>query len=357
MIRAVYDRKRWLPSSGTFPDGGGQAGEQAGVQAGETGQTGVQTGGSVQAGTDARDGGTWLERYVRENPKPVEKDYTGDAEWFERLAKPVTEEEEERRKRSASAVSAVGHVTNAIGALSNFLASGHGVRPLEMPEAPGGTDSFSERMRALRDRHEERRRKAALADRNAYLDALESWTEGYRRAAELDARREEAERKAENDRVRLELQAENLELRKKALEETGRKNREAERIRRLQAGGGGGQRTVRILNSRGGYDTYRADDLKDETNISKVYSGLPDRYKVRDEKDYLHAKRGGGGEMVWPLKKNPTKREMLQAIAGAIEDGGKETFSSPLVIGGQDDGIVDYDPEDDAVDYVPGKKQ
>lgn len=357
MIRAVYDRKRWLPSSGTFPDGGGQAGEQAGVQAGETGQTGVQTGGSVQAGTDARDGGTWLERYVRENPKPVEKDYTGDAEWFERLAKPVTEEEEERRKRSASAVSAVGHVTNAIGALSNFLASGHGVRPLEMPEAPGGTDSFSERMRALRDRHEERRRKAALADRNAYLDALESWTEGYRRAAELDARREEAERKAENDRVRLELQAENLELRKRALEETGRKNREAERIRRLQAGGGGGKRTVRILNSRGGYDTYRADDLKDETNISKVYSGLPDRYKVRDEKDYLHAKRGGGGEMVWPLKKNPTKREMLQAIAGAIEDGGKETFSSPLVIGGQDDGIVDYDPEDDAVDYVPGKKQ
>lgn len=94
-------------------------------------------------------------KYIADNKKPVESDYTSGAEWFKSFASPpISPEEEERRKKAALAVEGIGHLGNIFSSISNLIYTGKDAPSQTMPQAPSSNiASFEDRIRRMRDNY------------------------------------------------------------------------------------------------------------------------------------------------------------------------------------------------------------
>lgn len=234
-------------------------------------------------------------KYIADNKKPVESDYTSGAEWFKSFASPpISPEEEERRKKAALAVEGIGHLGNIFSSISNLIYTGKGAPSQTMPQAPSSNiASFEDRIRRMRDNYNSARLQAINFDRNSFQQALKNYNVGLSAAYKVDNDRLEAQRKAAKDAVDWAYKQGELEHKKKALgvkaaldsakiEETKRNNNVRNEIAKQRAdtygkyvekAGGKGKKDygkIRFVRTTGSGES-KDYDLNKDTDVMDAY--------------------------------------------------------------------------------------
>ncbi len=212
-----------------------------------------------------------------EEKEPQMSDYRWNQEVFNQLLQqPITPEEEERRKRAASAVMGIGHLGNAISALSNVAFAGKApsqtIPKLEDPDY----QTFSDRLRQQRSAYASGMLGARNADHNNYRAALQLYKQGKQAEANrLLQRQKMAYDQAKDDRdfkYKANKDAAELGIKQAQLEENRRNHRASEAIawtnaqtnKEYKANGGksGGDRALTLYGDNGRKFELDAKDYK-----------------------------------------------------------------------------------------------
>lgn len=357
-IKVSFDRKRWR----SLPDPAKPAVE---TELPDTLPVQPVQEAPVQETTAQPEQPSYLDQYLESNRKPDPSDYHEGADWLATLTPPLSDEEVKRRARGARAVEGIGHLGNLISAFANVIYTGQGATPMTIPTVPSGqVDAWENRMCTLQNNYANAQQRAAAQDNASYQAALKAWRTGYNDAVKRDQDAAETARKKAADDAAAQDRKDKLALEREALEEKKRYHAAQEKTARQSAAasGGGSNDIIRIPKpGGGGYDEYRRRDLDNDAVVATIYQSLPDEYKVKDTKASIFSVQWDeNNRPIYPEKTGVSKKEQIDQITRAINDGVLETFSEDIRVGTvnrkKDDTPIIYTPKDEIIDYIPNRK-
>ncbi len=247
--------------------------------------------------------------------------------------------------------------TEGLSALANLYYTTKGApnqkQVSQMPEL--SKRLYSERLerdKKLENFRAWQRAKAEKDADRAYQDDLRAklWEREDKKAAQIQKNWEKtfqqnAETTAYNRQKEAEQTAYTRKKDERDYEERVRHNKAMEANAANKGAKTGSGRLIRIPRKDGEPMVFRKDDIENPATLAYIYKALPDEYKVRDtDADMVYPKGKDGKpdykqEGTYPIKKVPTKFEMMTALGNALYDGKVQEVAEDIQIGAESNPI------------------
>lgn len=268
-----------------------------------------------------------------------------------------TEEQKKARERRDFIKQGLTGFTEGLSALANLYYTTKGApnqkQVSQMPEL--SKRLYSERLERDKKLEDFRAWQRAKAEKDAdrdYQDALRAklWEREDKKAAQIQENwertfQQNAETAAYNRQKEAEQTAYNRKKDEQDYTERVRHNKAMEANAANKGTKTGSGRLIRIPRKDGEPMVFRKDDIENPATLAYIYKALPDEYKVRDTEAAMVYPKGKDGkpdykqEGTYPIKKVPTKFEMMTALGNALYDGKVQEVAEDIQIGAESNPI------------------